>query len=481
MKEILINCGFVQKKGVILDSGEITDVLVEHSSVYGGVGNIYKGIVDNVVPGMQAAFINIGLDKNAFLFAGDIPNGNGEIADIRKLVKKGQDITVQITKEAQGVKGARVTANITVPGHKLVLMPQMDYIGVSKKIADPDEKERLKSLAEELRDGNHGFIVRTDAQGATREELKNEITYLEEEWRDIQTAAKVRNAPVMLHGEDGLLLTLIRDYFDDSFSQIVVNDRSAFEEAKKIASVMTPEIADRIVFSEGNLLKNMESKLNKLLQRKVWLDNGAYLVIDSTEALTAIDVNTGKFTGDYDLNKTIVKTNILAAKEIARQLRLRAIGGIIIIDFIDMETDEDRQQVLDALEEASRGDKIHTNILGFAPLGLVELTRKKTRLSLADSMQMTCPYCEGDGKILNVASVLDNLLAELNRSRGDYGVAVLRLNPYISAALRKYTEIYEQFSGIEVYIREDASLHVEDFNISMLDTLSDKEGLVKLI
>ncbi len=481
MKEILINCGFVQKKGVILDSGEITDVLVEHSSVYGGVGNIYKGIVDNVVPGMQAAFINIGLDKNAFLFAGDIPNGNGENTDIRKLVKKGQDITVQITKEAQGVKGARVTANITVPGHKLVLMPQMDYIGVSKKIADPDEKERLKSLAEELRDGNHGFIVRTDAQGATREELENEITYLEEEWRDIQTAAKVRNAPVMLHGEDGLLLTLIRDYFDDSFSQIVVNDRSAFEEAKKIASVMTPEIADRIVFREGNLLGGVENKLKKLLQRKVWLDNGAYLIIDCTEALTAIDVNTGKFTGDYDLNRTIVKTNILAAKEIARQLRLRSIGGIIIIDFIDMENDEDRQQVLDALEEASRGDKIRTNILGFAPLGLVELTRKKTRLSLADSMQVTCPYCEGDGRILNKDSVLDSLFSELKRCAGEYAVAVLRLNPYIFSALKKYPEVYRQFDGIEIYVREDDSMHVEDFNISMLDTLSDKEGLVKLI
>lgn len=479
MKEILIHAGYTHSTAVILNKGELEYVLTEQTDAQGGVGNIYRGSVDNVVQGMQAAFVDISLDKNAFLFAGDICDGQ----DIKKLVKKGDELIVQIIKEAQGVKGARVTTEITIPGHNLVLMPKSDYVGVSKKITQEDERKRLKETVEELKNKNYGYIVRTEAQNATKEQLQNEIAYLEDEWEKIVK----KTGKGILYREDGLLLTVLRDYLDSSIDKIVINDLKTFEDAKKIASVLAPFAQEKIVLKEGNLFleAGVESKLAKLMQRKVWLDNGAYLVIDCTEALTVIDVNTGKFTGDYDLNKTIVKTNILAAKEIARQLRLRAIGGIIVVDFIDMESDEDRQAVLNALEEASRGDKIKTNIIGFAPLGLVELTRKKTRLSLMQSLQQTCPYCEGDGRILSENTIINNILQELDRvwraSGGDK--AVLRVNPHILKRLKeKEGLLKEKFDGISIFVREDAQMHIEDYNVAfVLDNFSNLEGLVKLL
>lgn len=485
MKEILLNAGILEKNAVVLENNELLDVFVEHASLNSGaVGSIYKGIVDNVVPGMQSAFIDIGLDKNAFLFLDDIVSDSKE-TDIRKLLKKGQEVIVQITKEAQGVKGPRVTTSITLPGHSLVLMPFYDYIGISKKIEDEEEKERLKNIISSIKSPDDGFIVRTDAQGLSEDTLKNEMTFLTEQWDEILKKSKIKTAPCLLHSEDSLLLTVIRDYFDDSIQKLTVNNEKVYLEAKKIASVLAPRLLDRIILKEGDLfaLKGIETKIKKLLGRHVWLDNGAYLVIDYTEALTVIDVNTGKFTGDHDLQKTILNTNIMAAKEIAKQLRLRAIGGIIVIDFIDMEKDEDRQKVLDALNEASQGDKIKTNILGFVPLGLCQLTRKKTRLSLSASMQVVCPYCEGDGRILNKSSILNNLLNELKRT-ADNNIAsnvILRLNPYVVTALKKHVgEIKEHFDK-NIFIREDAGIHMEDYNISMVNEIQDSEGLIKLI
>lgn len=491
MKEILINCGYTQKSGVILNGGELENVFIEHDGS-GGVGNIYKGTVDNVVPGMQSAFVDIGLDKNAFLFAGDISapeEARAPKEDIRRLVHKGQDVIVQVTKEAQGAKGARVTTAVTVPGRKLVLMPMLDYIGISKKIEDEEEKARLSRIMSCLKVEGHGYIVRTDAQGTGEEELKAEMAYLEEQWSEICKTAKSKNAPALLYSEDSLLLTVLRDYCDNTVDRIVLNDKTVFEEALKIALVMAPALKEKIFFRQGNLFADagIETKLKKLLQRRVWLDNGAYLMIDYTEALTVIDVNTGKFTGDYDLHKTILRTNLSAAKEIARQLRLRAIGGIIVIDFIDMETDEERTAVLKALEEAAAGDKIKTNILGFAPLGLVEVTRKKTRLSLADSMQRLCPYCEGDGRILNEKTIVNSLLFELERcvKNHETACAVLRLNPYISAALKQQNDILrEHFSDISIFVREDMSMHVEDYNITPIrkgEEMADREGLVRVL
>ncbi len=486
MKEILINSGILQKSAVVLENNELKDVFVEHSYAQAGaVGSIYKGVVDNIVPGMQSAFIDIGLDKNAFLFLDDVVSEKKE-TDIRKVLKKGQEVIVQITKEAQGVKGPRVTTSITLPGHSLVLMPFYDYIGISKKIEDEEEKQRLKDIISSLKQDDQGYIVRTDARGLSEDTLKNEMDFLNEQWHRILKDLKVKKAPALLHNEESLLMTVVRDHFDESIQKLTVNEQKTFEEVKRIASVMAPRLLDRIIFKDGDLfaLKGIETKMKKLLGRHVWLDNGAYLVIDYTEALTVIDVNTGKFTGDNDLNKTILNTNIMAAREIANQLRLRAIGGIIIIDFIDMETDEDRQRVLDALEEASQDDKIKTNILGFVPLGLCQLTRKKTRLSLSSSMQVVCPYCEGDGRILNKSAILNSLLSELKRNC-DNNIAknaILRLNPYVLTALKRHVdELKEHFTDKSIFVREDAGMHMEDYNISMLNEIQDSEGLIKLL
>lgn len=482
MREILANCGVMQKSAVILDGGEMKDVFVEHPSQSGGVGNIYKGTVTNVVPGMQAAFVDIGLEKNAFLFADDIIGEKD--CDIRKKIKQGQDVCVQVVKEAKGVKGARVTMSITLPGHKTVMLPSYDYVGVSKKIADEEEKDRLRKVVQSVKPKKHGYIVRTDAVNATEEELKREIDYLEEVWEQICKNAKVKNAPCLLHGEDGLILTLVRDHLDSSVDKFLVNDRKAFEEAVRIAQVMTPENAKKIVFKEGNLysLFGIENKFRKLLERKVWLDSGAYLVFDFTEALTVIDVNTGKFTGDYDFNRTVLKTNISAAEEIAKQLRLRSVGGIIVVDFIDMESDEDREKVLAVLKEAVADDRAKTAVLGFGHLGLVELSRKKTGLSLSDAMQRVCPYCEGDGRILSAVSVLDIMLTELKRTLGDSRRVILRVNPYILKSLSANKQVLkENFKDCEIYARADDGIHIEDYNIRFTDSISDEEGLVKLL
>lgn len=478
MKQIYIDIGFMRSTAAIVSMGELEYVLVEQNGSAGGVGNIFRGTVDNVVQGMQSAFVDIGLDKNAFLFADDAGQG-----DIKKIVRKGDDIVVQIIKEAQGVKGARVTANVTIPGHYLVLMPKSDYIGISKKLNDTEARTRLKEIVEKYRNGKYGYIIRTEAENATDDEIKNEIEFLEQQWQKIEKSY----GNGILYREDGLLLTVIRDYLDSSVEKIYINNEQAFVEAKRIISVMAPGQADKLCLKSENLFLSagIESKIKKLLQRKVWLDNGAYLVIDCTEALTVIDVNTGKFTGDYDLNRTIVKTNILAAKEIARQLRLRAIGGIIVVDFIDMETDEDREEVLQALKEASEIDKIKTNIIGFAPLGLVEMTRKKTRLSLMQSLQQVCPYCEGDGRILSEETIIDNVLKEVERlsMNTDSKKAVIRVNPYILQKMKENGELIKKhFADISILAREDASMHVEDYNITFVENeLSSTEGLIKII
>ena len=364
-------------------------------------------------------------------------------------------------------------------------MPHYDYVGISKKIQSDEEKERLKGIITSLKRADHGYIVRTDAEGLDESALKNEMDFLEEKWQRIQKDLLVKNAPQLIASDDNLLTTVIRDHFDDTVQKLTVNDEDAYKECKRIASVMAPRLVDRIFYKDQDLyaLKGIETKIKKLLNRNVWLDNGAYLVIDYTEALTVIDVNTGKFTGSHDLQKTILATNIMAAKEIARQLRLRAIGGIIIIDFIDMESDEDRQTVIDVLTEASKDDKIKTNVLGFVPLGLCQLTRKKTRLSLSSSMQVTCPYCEGDGRILNLTSILNNLLTELKRVKNNNIAqnAILRLNPYVLNELKKHVSALKEHFEISIFVREDAGMHVEDYNISMLNEITDHEGLIKLI
>lgn len=482
MKQILIRWGIFQSCAVVLNNGEPEDVLTEDSGVSFGVGNLYRARVENVVAGTRSAFLDIGDKKNAFLFSDDVAPAE---ADISAKIKKGQELTVQIVKEASGTKGARVTTEVMLPGHLLVLMPTLDYVGVSKKIEDEAEKQRLRTVVDAHREEGMGFIVRTDAVGADEAALAAEIAFLQTRWRALEKKAAVAAAPCLLHAEDGLLLTVARDYLDDSVDRVIVNSRDAWEELDRLAAVLAPKKRGVLQFRPGDPFARagISAKLNGFLQRKVWLNNGAYLVFDEAEALTAIDVNTGKFTGGADFEATILRTNLEAAREISRQLRLRAIGGIIVIDFIDMEREEDRETVLKALQDAVQNDKFKTNVIGFAPLGLVEVTRKRTRRPLTQTMMCACPYCEGDGRILNVTAVCEQVAQALARAAKHTSepIAVLRINPYLLPALKeKAVRLRETFEPMTLWVRTDNSLHIEDFNVDVLSALSHEEGLTKL-
>ncbi|MDD6203872.1 MAG: Rne/Rng family ribonuclease [Firmicutes bacterium] len=492
MTEIIADVHPSQTRVVLLKDGEPVEYNVARKGSEPIVGNIYKGKVENVIVGMQAAFVDIGLERNAFLYAGDIladtldfefegekSNVGEKIGNvpINKLVHPGQEIIVQVLKEAGGSKGARVTTNITVPGKNLVLMPTVSYVGVSRRISDEAERARLKSLIENMRNPGHGYIVRTAAQNQSQEAFEYEMQYLERKWQQIQTGARQQKSPSILHRESSLILTTLRDVFNDSVDRFIINDRAAYEQVVDMTRLYTPELVQRVEYfdksSDIYAYYQLSGKLNRLLERRVWLDSGAYLVIDYTEALTVIDVNTGKFTGDTRLADTILQTNILAAKEIARQIRLRGIGGIIIIDFIDMESDSDRQEVLEALRQAVKQDRVKTNIVGFTGLGLVEMTRKKVRPNLSAVLQKQCSHCAGSGLVLNDESVVHALRLEISRifENSTTDTILLIVHPDIENAIMNGDILYYdklQWAGRKIFVKGDITCHIEDTRIERL-------------
>jgi len=415
-----------QTRVAVLENDTLVEYYVERSGTENPAGNIYKGKVVNVLPGLDAAFVDIGLSKNAFLYVGDVAlnevdfkfkNNGGGLPDIRDVLKVGQEIIVQVVKDPLGSKGARVTTHITLPGRMLVLMPTMDYVGVSHRIEDDDERERLKSLAEKLRPDGMGIIIRTVAQGDTGETFKDEIETLISLWKSIQETEKIKTAPSLVHRDSDLLLRTIRDLCSTETLEFIINDFDEVERLDRIKQHLAPKWSGKIIYQEGDLFSdlNLESKIDKTFTRKVWLKNGAYLIFDHTEALTVIDVNTGKFVGSNDFRKTIRKTNIDAAKEIARQVRLRDIGGIIIIDFIDMIEEEDKMEVIAVLENALVSDRTRTNVVGMTGLGLVEMTRKKIRQRVATLLHMPCPICAGSGRVFTPETVALKIMRELRR------------------------------------------------------------------
>jgi len=485
MKQIIADVHPSQTRVVLLQDGEPVEYNVSRKGSEPIVGNIYKGKVENVIVGMQAAFVDIGLERNAFLYAGDIlvdtldfefegekSNVSEKIGiPINKLVHPGQEIIVQVLKEAGGSKGARVTTNITIPGKNLVLMPTVSYVGVSRKINDENERARLKNTIEALRNPEHGYIVRTAAQNQSVESFEFEMKYLERKWNQIQVAARQQKSPSILHRESSLILTTLRDVFNDSVDKFIINDKAAYEQVVDATKLYTPELAKRVEFFDKSTdifaYFQLSGKLNKLLERRVWMDSGAYLVIDYTEALTIIDVNTGKFTGDTRLADTILQTNIQAAKEIARQVRLRGIGGIIIIDFIDMDNSEDEETVLEVLRQAVRQDRVKTNIVGFTGLGLVEMTRKKVRQNLRAVLQKQCSHCAGSGAVLNEESVVHQLRLEINRifENSTTDTLLLIVHPDIANAIINGDILYYDklsWADRKIFIASDVNCHIED-------------------
>lgn len=414
------NHGFKKIRAAVFEQGDLIELFEEEGdSSSHMVGNIYKGRVENVLPGMHAAFVDIGVDKNAFLYVGDAVPTRFEEDDkdnnkdkvkgtqvlrerIEQVLKPRQELLVQVTKEPVGTKGARISVNITLPGRYVVLLPQVSYIGVSRKIQDNQERTRLRDLAAASKPDGMGVIIRTLAEGIDGDEIAEDITQLVAFWQVLQPKIPHVSVPGLVHKDVDLISRLVRDWIDQDVEKITVDQeevaqvvRKALREIEHPASKQIHVISGEDLFAKYGV----DDEIRKALRSKVWLKSGGYLVIQQTEALIVIDVNTGKYVGKLSLEETVVHTNLEAAEEIARQLRLRNLGGIIIIDFIDMATEEAQQQVIEVLETACARDKTKSQVLGLTQLGLVEMTRKKVGQTLAVRYTSPCPNCDGSGRI----------------------------------------------------------------------------------
>jgi RNAse G (EC 3.1.4.-) len=412
LKEMILQGQAEGLRAAVIEHGELMEVFEQEGPHSRLVGNIYMGRVENVLPGMQAAFVDIGLDRNAFLYVGDaIPLffGTGEEdqaafdqVNIRDILKPRQELLVQVIKEPIGSKGARITTNISLPGRYVVLLPQVSYLGVSRKIQANEERERLKKLVTEVCPNGMGIIVRTLARGLSEQEIVRDIDQLVKMWKDIRKRFPKVSVPGLVHQDADLVSRLIRDFIDDDVEKITLDQEGVAHILRKsLQAINHPAGKHVYIDSHENLFAKfgVDEEIKKSLLAKVWLRNGGYIIINQTEALIAIDINTGKYVGKHSLEETVLDTNLQAVQVIARQLRLRNLGGIIIIDFIDMVNNEDKQQVLNALEKACESDKIKCNVIGLTQLGLVEMTRKKVGQTLAARYTKLCSACSGSGRI----------------------------------------------------------------------------------
>ena len=392
----------------ILEGHELVQHYVTRAGARSMVGNVYLGRVQNVLPGMEAAFIDVGKGRNAVLYAGEVNYSpedlEGAPPRIEHVLKSGHAVLVQVTKDPIGGKGARLTAQISMPGRYLVLVPNSDITGISRRLPD-EERRRLKQILRTIRPEGHGVIIRTAAEDADEEALAADLARLLEEWKTIEKKAKRAKAPAMLYEEPELTVRSVRDLFtDEEFRELVTDSPRVYELVTQYLAGIAPDLLPKVRLHQGKLPVFEEfhvvEQIHKGLDRKVWLPSGGYIVIDRTEAMTVIDVNTGKSVGKTNLEETVVNTNVEAAREVARQLRLRDIGGMIIIDFIDMLLEQNKRKVVDALREEMAKDKTRSQIFDISPLGLLEVTRKRVSGGLLESFSETCPTCEGRGLIV---------------------------------------------------------------------------------
>ncbi|KPW87453.1 RNAse G [Pseudomonas congelans] len=429
-EEILINITPMESRVAVVENGVLQEVHVERTQRRGIVGNIYKGKVVRVLPGMQAAFIDIGLDRAAFIHASEISMREGpSVESIASLVHDGQSLVVQVTKDPIGSKGARLTTQLSIPSRYLVYMPRTAHVGISLKIEDEAERERLKKVVsdcvalEGIKESG-GFILRTAAEGAGADEILMDIRYLRRLWDQIGEQIKTVSPPTVIYEDLGLALRTLRDLVSPRIEKIRIDSRETFQKTTQFVAELMPEIADRLEHYPGERpifdLYGVEDEIQKALERKVPLKSGGYLVVDPAEAMSTIDVNTGAFVGHRNLEETIFKTNLEAATAIARQLRLRNLGGIIIIDFIDMEDGEHQRQVLRTLEKQLERDHAKTNIIGITELGLVQMTRKRTRESLEQVLCEPCHCCAGRGKLKTPETICYEIFREILREARAY-------------------------------------------------------------
>jgi len=483
-KEIIVNVGTRETRVAVIDGGKLIELHVEREEQV--AGSIYKCRVANVLPGMDAAFVDIGLDRNAFLYAGDVlpeagdefPAAKKEVTknvNIKDLIKVGQEILVQVVKAPRGTKGARVSTRISLPGRYLVLMPDADNIGISRKIDDKNERDRLKKIAENIRPTSSGFIVRTEAEGKTEKDLADDLDFLLRMWKQIQDASKTTPSAGLVHQDLSLIYRTVRDVFGSDVHKMFIDSQAEYKKALDLVKLISPRQRSRLTLYDDPepIFEHfsIENELDRLLKRKVWLKSGGHLTIDQTEALTTIDVNTGKFIGSTSLSETILRTNQEAASEIARQLRLRDIGGIIIIDFIDMSSARDRNHVVSLLDKALKKDRTRTKISNITPLGLVEMTRKRTGETISEIINQACPYCQGHGTILSSESVSIQMERDLRKMAAEVDDEAYLLSAHPEVAEYLIGGAGQTINNIEkqvrraVYVRANPELHIEKYEI----------------
>ncbi len=496
-REILVSSRYDETRVALVENGAVVEYYAENPSNQKTAGSIFLGKVTNVLPGMQASFIDIGEEKNAFLYVDDAllpPNLEDVDSDlpssrskrkktITDLVKQGQQVIVQVVKEAIGTKGARVTRHVTFPGRYCVWMPTVSYVGVSRRITDEAERQRLRKIAKAMKPKHMGVIVRTVAEKKTEEELKKDIEFLLRLWDKVQAQVEESKdkAPILIHKDMGLVYRIVRDELNQETTRLLIDDVTVYGKILDILDAVSPEMKDRIVYyrdKETPLfdLYGVEAAIDRALQRQVWLKSGGYIVIDKTEALTVIDVNTGRFVGSKNLSDTVFKINMEACGEIARQLRLRDIGGIIVVDFIDMETQQQRDMLIQEFEELLRYDHTKTVVVGISALGLLEMTRKKVRQSIDAALLTTCPYCGGKGTVVSEETAAGKVRREIRRMLANSQSEALlvevnsKVFPYITGPSGDGLAALEKETGHGIFVHSSADVHLEEMNVKALGT-----------
>ncbi len=498
--EIIVNAGREETRVALLENGLVTEIYIDRKKDRGIAGNVYKGRVMKVLPGMQAAFVDIGLEKSAFLYVGDVFDSSSEYAPmmedeglemevetkrkrsharaIEDLLQEGQEILVQVSKEPISTKGARVTTYISIPGRYLVTMPGINHIGVSRRIENGEERKRLREIVGRLRKPGTGYIIRTASEGRSEDDFTADIEFLSRLWQNIQKKKEKTSAPALIHNELDLIFRIIRDAFTKDIDRMVIDDPDEYQRVREFVDSYIPQLSryvklydhDEPVFDHFGV----EIEISRALGRKVWLKSGGYIIIDQTEALTTIDINTGRYVGKRTLEDTILKTNLEAVREVAYQLRLRNIGGIIILDFIDMEREDNRRKVYAALQDALVRDKAKTTISHISPLGLIEMTRKRIRESLGRTLCEPCPYCDGRGYVKSSRTVCYEVLRELRRAftKAEEKKALVTVNSVVADMLydeeREGVEALEKEFQKKIVIKADPNLHQEQYEVMMV-------------
>ncbi|MDR1076491.1 MAG: ribonuclease G [Xanthomonadaceae bacterium] len=495
-EEILVNATPRETRVAVVESGILQELYIERGWRRGVVGNIYKGRVQRVMPGMQAAFVELGLERAAFLHANEVlerPDPTvalqmeqvGETppsTSIVELLSDGQDIVVQVVKDPIGGKGARLTTHISIPSRYVVLLPHSKVIGISARIEDEQEREHLKALVGELsaRHGEHGYIVRTNAEGQSAEALAEDIAYLGRVWNIVEKRAREAPSPACIYEDLSLPLRAVRDLIRKDVEKVKVDSEDTYERLQSFVAKYMPVLSERIELYTGDRpifdLYGVEDEIGRALDKQVPLKSGGYLVIDQTEAMTTIDVNTGSFLGQRNLEETVFRTNLEAAQAVARQLRLRNLGGIIIIDFIDMDDPEHRRQVLRTLEKALARDHAKTTVYDFSPLGLVEMTRKRTMESLERQLSETCPECGGRGSIKTAETVTYEIFREIRNTGGQFQFEAAQLlviaSPKVVSRITEEESStvaeLEEFLGKSIRFQADSQYLQEQFDVVLL-------------